>query len=222
METHLSVERMDMDCHNANQLSRCVLENGGLMSHLGSFEIVGGEGDAKGASLFPITPVPRVENGDLILVTSTSLSSESPQSSIVEDGLTSESSDEVVGSGCEGSPRTPKQGVFSPFAPGPEEMCLAPCKKIVKGSRRIVARRLNFDDVSKFPLSNEDGRDSEIQLEKMLLETVYETLLEAIILKLTEEFLTENQDLEFGGCGTPTLPPPLNGILRPALGHRQS
>ncbi|KAK9734210.1 hypothetical protein RND81_04G122900 [Saponaria officinalis] len=222
MESHVNIDRMEIDCHNVNSLRCFALENGGLKSHLGNLEVLGSEGDnTKRAALYPITPIPRLENGESVLVMSTSLSSESHHSPNVEEGLNSSSSDEFVSVGYEDSPRTPKEGVFNPFAPGPEDMCLAPCKKPVKQTRRIVARRLNFDDVDEFPTRNEDDDDdqeAEIQSEKMLLETVYESLLQVIIVKLTEEFLAENQETELKDCSTPTSAAPLSGIAETCPG----
>ncbi|KAL9236078.1 hypothetical protein vseg_010785 [Gypsophila vaccaria] len=214
METHVNLDNMEIDCHNVNSLRCFALENGGLKSHLENLEgVVRGEGDTTKAALYSITPAPRLENGESVLVKCASLSSESPQSSNLEDGSNSGSSDEFVSSGCEESPRTPKEGVFNPFAPGPEEMCLAPCKKPVKEVRKVVARRLDFNDVDEFPTPNEDDdKEAETQSDEMLVETVYENLLEVIILKLTEEFYAENHDSEVDSCSTPASPPPLSGI----------
>ncbi|XP_074276994.1 uncharacterized protein LOC141600646 [Silene latifolia] len=203
MEPHLSIERMNQrDCCNADLLRCCTVKSDKTMSHLGDF---GSEGETKGATLCPITPIPCRKNGESVLVMSTPLSLESPPSSIVQS-LDSTSSDEVVGLGCEDSPRTPEEGVFNPFAPGPEELCRAPlCKKTLKGTRRIVARRLDFDDVDEPHSLGEDDNVVEIRLEKILMETVYETILDAIILK-------QSEDLELDGCSTPTSPLPLSGI----------
>lgn len=174
-----------------------------------------GKCNGKLAALSPITPNPCRENGDSVSMTNSPLSSESPKSPNV-DGFNSAESDGTVGLGQDNSPRTPKDGVFDPFAPGPEEMLLAPmCKRLVKKSQKIVARRLDFldddddvdgDDSSK---SGEEGKELEILLEKTILDAVYGTLLKAIVLKQTEDFVAENSPSGSESLlAAPTSPPP--------------
>ncbi|KAK9723783.1 hypothetical protein RND81_05G024900 [Saponaria officinalis] len=208
METQLNIDRMkEMDYHNAHSSRHYVLENGKTTSHLRDFDVAVvcdgvGIDDKKGAALCPITPISRRKNGKSVLVISTPLTLETPQSWTVE-GFNTVSSDDD-------SPRTPEQGVFNPFAPGPERLCLAPLsKKLVKERTKVVARRLDFDHVYE-PLSS--FKDEDIRLENILFETVYETILESILLKQTEDFLAENHGLEFSGCCTPTSSHPLTGI----------
>ena len=174
-----------------------------------------GKCNGKLAALSPITPDPRRENGDSVSMNNSPLSSESPKSPNV-DGFSPTESDGTVGSGHDYSPRTPKDGVFDPFAPGPEEMLLAPmCKKLVKKPQKIVARRLDFhhDDYDgggdDSPKSEEDGTELETLYEKTVLDAVYGTLLEAIVLKQTEDFLAENSpSVSESLSATPTSPPP--------------
>ncbi|XP_021767563.1 unknown protein 1-like [Chenopodium quinoa] len=199
----------------------CAKANGSVSFHLkdsGSPTTNGSEGNVKGVALCPITPISCRENGDSVFVTSSPLSVESPQLPIV-DGINSPRNEEVAALGLDGSPRTPNERVFDPFAPGPDEMLLAPIyKKLVKESRRIVARRLNFDDLDDFLVSKSDNENADILTEKLLLESVYETLLEAIILKQSEETFAENQHLELENLHTPTSPPPLMGVAETCPG----
>ncbi|XP_010679927.2 uncharacterized protein LOC104895188 [Beta vulgaris subsp. vulgaris] len=206
------------DCVYEEPLEPCALVNENVIFHSkdsGTPTAAGKEGNTKASALCPITPTPCRENGDAVFVTSTPLSLESPQSPKV-DGFNSTSNKEVVDLGLDGSPRTPDEGVFDPFAPGPDKMLLAPvCRKLLKESQKIVARRLNFDDDSDdFPTSNknEDNKNEDALSEKLLLDSFYGTLLEAIILKQSEEFLAENHPLESGSLHTPPSPPPLLGV----------
>ncbi|KNA11351.1 hypothetical protein SOVF_136030 [Spinacia oleracea] len=216
-----SIER---DFVSKESLEPCGQANGNLLFQLKDSgtptTAAGGECNNKRSVLCPITPTPRRENGDSVFVASTPLSVESPQSPNV-DSFNSTRNEEVVAVGLDASPRTPNEGVFDPFAPGPDEMLLAPiCKKLVRESRRIVARRLNFDDLDDLPASKEDNENDDFTaskednenedslIEKVLLETVYGTLLEAIILKQSEEFFAENQPLKSEDPRTPSSPPP--------------
>lgn len=179
---------------------------------------IGGEGNGKVAALCPITPTPRGENGDSVFVSSTPLSLESPQSPNL-DSLNSASNYDSVASGFENSPRTPEEGVFDPFAQGPDELLLAPiCKKLLNKTRTIVARQLNFDDVGDFPEVTNDAKDMETLSEKMLLDAVYGTLLEAIVINQTEDFLAGNQPLEMKNLHTPPSSPCLTGIAETCPG----
>lgn len=185
-----------------------------------------GKCNGKLAALSPITPNPCRENGDSVSMTNSPLSSESPKSPNM-DGFNSTESDGTVGSGQDNSPRTPKDGVFDPFAPGPEEMLLAPlCKRLVKKSQKIVARRLDFlddgddDDDGDDSKSGEESKDLEIIFEKTILDAVYGTLLKAIVLKHTEDFIAEHSPSESENLlAAPTSPPPsLNWIAETCPG----
>lgn len=84
-----------------------------------------------------------------------------------------------------------------------------------KSPKKIVARRLDFldddddvdgDDSSK---SGEEGKELEILLEKTILDAVYGTLLKAIVLKQTEDFVAENSPSGSESLlAAPTSPPP--------------
>ncbi|KAJ6708500.1 CYCLIN-DEPENDENT PROTEIN KINASE INHIBITOR SMR11 [Salix viminalis] len=112
------------------------------------------------------------------------------------------------------SPRTPKDGVFDPFAPGHEDKILAPqCKKYYDEARASVVRRLNFTSSFRALRNESFGDDVELSDEEMF-ESVYESLLEAIVLKQTEGALEEMTKLEWDSddCTTPPAAPILTGV----------
>ncbi|KAK9289323.1 hypothetical protein L1049_007478 [Liquidambar formosana] len=166
----------------------------------------------KGASLEPITPDHTRENGDFLSDFQSPLTLLSSPPNLVFTDFCPRSNNEPCGIDC--SPRTPKDNVFNPFAPGPDEMMLAPqCKKDMGESRISVARRLNFDSSTKFSVA--DGNHVEnLSDEEMLLESVYGSLLEAIVSKQTEDVLAEISppELNSDGFKTPTSAPRLNGV----------
>ncbi|GMY25752.1 cyclin-dependent protein kinase inhibitor SMR11-like isoform X1 [Fagus crenata] len=113
------------------------------------------------------------------------------------------------------SPRTPKDGVFDPFAPGPDDKALAPpCNKYFLEPKGIVARRLDFDSSFVAVEAGDCGDSAEPVSDEEIFESVYENLLEAILSKLTEDVASEisNVDWDSDGCKTPALAPRLNGI----------
>ncbi|KAL2899720.1 hypothetical protein RDABS01_024802 [Bienertia sinuspersici] len=200
-------------------MESCAQANGNVLFHLEDRGILktaaNDELNNKGVALCPITPIRcrRRENGDSVSVTLTPLSVESPQSPNV-DGFDSTRNEEVVALDLNASPRTPVDAVFDPFAPGPDHMLLAPiCKKVVKKPEKIVARRLNFDDIDDNSASwVGDCENADILSETLLMESVYKALLEAIMLKQSEEFYAQNDSLELDDPHTPTSPPPVMSV----------
>ncbi|XP_024974620.1 unknown protein 1 [Cynara cardunculus var. scolymus] len=160
-----------------------------------------------GLSLSPITPDSNKENADLMsnftspltLVASpptTGFSSQPDQSESGDDSCM-KVDDEID------SPCTPKEGVFDPFAPGPDKLMLAPIgMKHLEESRSFVARRLNFSSVM---IKNDCEKVCESGFEDdMLLEAVYESLLEAIICKQAEDIVAA---VDSSCCSSPETPP---------------
>ncbi|KAJ4972352.1 hypothetical protein NE237_005451 [Protea cynaroides] len=163
---------------------------------------------ADGKAIFgPITPDADRENGEVLVDLKSPLTwvSSSPRA------------DEVAVS--DPSPRTPKEDVFDPFAPGPDELMLAPrCKKYLEESRNHVWRRLNFDSgIEPFEVGNSM---KSISQEQLFIETVYESILEEIVSQQVEAL--EGVSLPFGidcdGCRTPELLPLLNGVAETCPG----
>ncbi|XP_042502192.1 unknown protein 1-like [Macadamia integrifolia] len=161
------------------------------------------------ATLGPITPDADTENVEVMV------DSKSPLSWVSSSPRT----DEVTGS--DRSPRTPEEGVFDPFAPGPDELMLAPrCKKFLGESRNQVLRRLNFDssirptEIAKVV----NGVEESTSQEQIFMERVYESILEAIVSQQVEALegaiaeTTLPLDTDCDGFRTPKSLPLLNGV----------
>lgn len=145
--------------------------------------------------MVPITPEAVTENGDFQSQSPLTLSVVRKQLNLACIHCDSESRSVDIGNGIignEGIPRTPKDGVFDPFAPGPDNMACAPdSNKYLDECRTTVARRLDFHpsfDAQPDTLSDED-----------LVESVYETLLQVIISKQAEGVLAQMSS----GCESP-------------------
>ncbi|KAL2457873.1 Uncharacterized protein Adt_46155 [Abeliophyllum distichum] len=114
----------------------------------------------------------------------------------------------------EDSPRTPKENVFDPFAPGPDKLLLAPHHgKCTEESRINVVRQLNFMSTANlFRDANRDANEETILDEEF--ESVYGTLLEAIISEQTKELVAKalSEVSESDGFRTPTSAPRLSGV----------
>ncbi|KAB1224687.1 hypothetical protein CJ030_MR2G024687 [Morella rubra] len=161
-------------------------------------------------SLGPITPESAKEIGDV------SIDSKSPVTLLDKvASFESNSDSDKVPFGCfnDTSPRTPEDGVFDPFAPGPDDIALAPlgnkCHHEFKG---IIPRRLNFDFSSVEAVAVEAGAQS--LSDEEMFEAVYENLLEAIVSKQAEVLHSgiSGVDSDSDGCKTPPLAPLLNGV----------
>ncbi|KAJ6331409.1 hypothetical protein OIU76_009897 [Salix suchowensis] len=135
-------------------------------------------------SLGPITPDSSKESGDFPLFSSVTLIKKLPR--VLSFTSKTNKSEDLFDNFS--SPRTPEDGVFDPFAPGHEDNVLAP--------------RWSFGDDAEF-LSDEE-----------MFESVYESLLEAIVLKQTEGALEEMSKLQRGSddCTTPPAAPKLTRI----------
>ncbi|XWS22023.1 hypothetical protein CRYUN_Cryun29cG0000100 [Craigia yunnanensis] len=119
------------------------------------------------------------------------------------------------------SPKTPKDGIFDSFAPGPEDMAFAPiCRKYIDEMRTSVARRLHFDYSVRNVDSGPHRTAAESISDEEMFESVYENLLEAIVSNQAEGFLTEFSDTEWDsdGCKTPPSAPCLNGVAETCPG----
>ncbi|XP_076952179.1 uncharacterized protein LOC143625827 [Bidens hawaiensis] len=161
--------------------------------------------DNVGFGLSPITPESNKESSELMSCFVSLLTMVSSD--------TSENDGEVDG----GSPSTPKDGVFDPFAPGPDSLMLAPrTVKYLLDSRSFVERKLDFNSVMT---KNNSKHVSENALEDdddvLLLEAVYNSLLECIISKHAEDVLGEISAIDSSSLDvlvTPSFAPRLTGI----------
>ncbi|GLU14789.1 hypothetical protein SLE2022_313370 [Rubroshorea leprosula] len=107
------------------------------------------------------------------------------------------------------SPKTPKDGVFDPFAPGSDDMLLAPlCKKHSDVMKTTIARRLKFDyPVKKLNYGNETpSMDVESISDEEMFESVYEIILETVFTNQAEGPLAEIAEVEgnYDCCKTPS------------------
>lgn len=89
----------------------------------------------------------------------------------------------ATGSPDAGSPGTPKEGFFDPFAPGLDDFMLAPrSSKYLPEPRSSAARSLNFGPSVKVAIYENCESDAEtIFEEEKLLEILYNDLLETIV-----------------------------------------
>lgn len=139
----------------------------------------------KEVSLVPITPEFDREGGEWQhgLFTSPLTFVPTPpkdiyhQSNLNGDGPSSTENEESL--------YTPQKGTFDPFAPGPDKFMLAPySRKYAQESQTSVVRRLNFEPMLS-SIEIDDGGEAHVGTksddDEILLETVYGTLLEAII-----------------------------------------
>ncbi|KAL6278362.1 hypothetical protein ACE6H2_021963 [Prunus campanulata] len=174
------------------------------------------------ASLGPITPKADRENGDF------TIDFISPPSFLKKPSMvtclspnTNRNGDDPLGYCADGSsPRTPVDGVFDPFAPGRDDLALAPrCKKLVSTYRSVVARQLNFDSPVE---SSEDEiwTDVESISDEEMFEAVYENLLEVIVSEQTEGVFSEcsRKGWDSDDCKTPPPEPLLNGVAESCPG----
>ncbi|CAK9153770.1 unnamed protein product [Ilex paraguariensis] len=173
-----------------------------------------------GSALGPITPDSNREIGDTFtdFTSPLTLVSSSPKSISLDSHI----SNDPYPSNDDDTPCTPKESIFDSFAPGPNKLMLAPHhRKYLAQSQINVARRLDFGASLKFVENENRGSDDDTRLdEEMFVETVYDTLLEAIVSKQTEGVIPQISHLDTGSDGykTPTSAPRLSGIAETCPG----
>ncbi|KAG8377160.1 hypothetical protein BUALT_Bualt09G0139600 [Buddleja alternifolia] len=118
---------------------------------------------------------------------------------------------------------TPKESVFDAFAPGPTKFMLAPpkCRKFMQDSGTCVVRRLNFacsKDLMR-DMNHESSRKT-ISDEDHLFQSLYTTILDAIVSEHTKERVAKlpAQVSDSDGFRTPKFPPSLNGVAETCPG----
>ncbi|XP_071690515.1 unknown protein 1 isoform X2 [Rutidosis leptorrhynchoides] len=204
MDTKAIVEQIGVNgvnlCKSVNNVDKNAMENEDVVLRLSSLPLMVDDGFA----LSPITPDSNKENLELIsgIVSPLSLVSTPPNITF----YMSEDDDDR-------SPSTPKEGVFDPFAPGPDNLMLAPVTmKYLEESRSFVARRLNFNSVlmKNCREMRENGFEDEL-----LVEAVYDSLLEVIISKQAEDMAAEISAVDLildDEIKTPPFAPRITGI----------
>lgn len=119
------------------------------------------------------------------------------------------------------SPRTPKDNIFDPFAPGPDHLLLAPLrKKYDEDTRMNVSRMLRFKQPYGFHLFRDLDINAETMSEEDLLESLYRMLLRVVMASLREEVLERISDPMAASDGekTPTSAPVLTGVAESCPG----
>ncbi|XP_031271577.1 uncharacterized protein LOC116129978 [Pistacia vera] len=191
------------------------------------------------ASLEPITPVPNREIADSPYDCNTPLTEAKRPTKVPCFGAKTARKEDLVACAddsspraktarkedpvaCvdDSSPRTPKDVVFDPFAPGPDNMAMAPlCKKYAEQMRTSVARCLKFESSFSLMENKTCVDDTESISDEEMFESVYNNLLEAIVSKQTEGLLAEISNTEWDAdcCKTPPAPH-LNGIAETCPG----
>ncbi|TKY69018.1 hypothetical protein E2542_SST05282 [Spatholobus suberectus] len=139
----------------------------------------------------PITPDAATENGDFQSQSPLTLSVVRKQLKLACIDCDSERGRADNDNGVVGSPRTPKDGVFDPFAPGPDNMARAPSSnKYLDECRATVARRLDFHP--SFDVAQPDtDTDTDTLSDEDMVESVYENLLQVIVSKQAEGVLAQ-------------------------------
>ncbi|KAK4742530.1 hypothetical protein SAY87_000531 [Trapa incisa] len=117
--------------------------------------------------------------------------------------------------GTDGSPHTPKEDVFNPFAPAANDLLLDPqCKKRCDEWKTSVSRRLNFGCTTENPgKRSREGNRTHISDEE-LVDALYENLLEIIFETKFEDIFAEMPSVEWADedCRTPTSGQKLSGF----------
>jgi hypothetical protein len=128
--------------------------------------------------------------------------------------ISSEAPDGSLSIGCQ----TPRESIFDPFAPRPEEVVCAPKKKAISDSDIVSRRQLNFESgdypVKRLSFSSDDDDAEEedqcvVILENMILDLVMQDgFLDQQ--KITEAAPVDGSTGEI--CKTPDSKPLLTGI----------
>lgn len=173
-------------------------------------------------SLGPITPDANKENGDFFLDLCSPLTTVTKMPKVlIFDSKTNGNQDQLPYIDSSSSPKTPKDVVFDPFAPGPDDKVLAPLSKKYSDEARIsVARRLNFGSSPKGLDHTSPGDGVESISDEEMFKSVYENLLEVIVSEQTESALAElsNMEWDYDACRTPPSARRLNGVAETCPG----
>ncbi|ONK61736.1 uncharacterized protein A4U43_C08F33040 [Asparagus officinalis] len=168
-----------------------------IVEEANGVKLINGDGE-----LYPLTP--------------------SPDSEAVEISSASDQTDDLeILTDCE----TPTGNLFNPFAPGPEELVLAPLKKMQREFKIPTRRQLNFDTCCDF---EEKVVPAIADEEDCILESVCKSFIELIVSNQLKEICNEDlveeeeeeedreednlSDDTFEGFKTPTSVPLLTGI----------
>ncbi|KAG1365600.1 putative protein 1 [Cocos nucifera] len=113
--------------------------------------------------------------------------------------------------GCQ----TPTESIFDPFAPGPEDLMLAPKKKMMRESKIPLRRQLNFDSCSDSMEKVDANASEDAAQEDRLLELIYKSFFDLIVSSEVKEISAERLPVESNpseGSKTPTSLSLLTGV----------
>uniref|UniRef100_A0A0A9FGM9 Uncharacterized protein n=1 Tax=Arundo donax TaxID=35708 RepID=A0A0A9FGM9_ARUDO len=99
-----------------------------------------------------------------------------PRGDIPELSICSMVSDDILSLGCE----TPRESIFDPFAPGPEEAACAPKKKMIRGAEVLSRRQLNFDS-GDFPVKSFSFDWNGSDEEEQYLQVIHKMIVDLFI-----------------------------------------
>ncbi|KAL5204817.1 hypothetical protein ABZP36_009688 [Zizania latifolia] len=131
-----------------------------------------------------------------------------PEKEAIESSISIDVADEDLSSGCQ----TPRESIFDPFAPGPEEAVCAPKKKVIRAAEAPSRRQLSFES-GDYPVKrlSYDFDDSE---EDQFLERICNMFIDLIIsnqaLDTAGNYMMDSSSP--GSCETPSSEPLLTGI----------
>ncbi|XP_008804631.1 unknown protein 1-like [Phoenix dactylifera] len=112
--------------------------------------------------------------------------------------------------GCE----TPTESIFDPFAPGPEDLMLAPKKKIMRESKIPLRRQLKFDSSESMETAEANAYEDAAE-EERLLECICKSFIDLIVSSEVREISAQMLPVECNpseGSKTPTSLPVLTGV----------
>lgn len=134
-----------------------------------------------------------------------------PRTDILEQTISSESPDDNLSIGCQ----TPRESIFDPFAPGPEEVACAPKKKVIRGAEVLSRRQLNFES-GDYPVKrlsfDSDDAEEEDQCLQVLENMILDLIMPAGFLDRQEKTETMIDLSPDEICKTPDSKPLLTGI----------
>uniref|UniRef100_A0A0E0IXG9 Uncharacterized protein n=1 Tax=Oryza nivara TaxID=4536 RepID=A0A0E0IXG9_ORYNI len=132
-----------------------------------------------------------------------------PDKEAIESSSSINVADEDPLYGCQ----TPRESIFDPFAPGPEELACAPKKNMIKAPELPPRRQLSFDS-GDYPVKRLSFEFDDAEEDDQFLERICKMFIDLIVSNQALE--TTGKDLigsnSLGSCETPSSEPLLTGI----------
>uniref|UniRef100_A0A0E0BEN9 Uncharacterized protein n=1 Tax=Oryza glumipatula TaxID=40148 RepID=A0A0E0BEN9_9ORYZ len=137
-----------------------------------------------------------------------------PDKEAIESSSSMNVADEDPLYGCQ----TPRESIFDPFAPGPEELACAPKKNVIKSPELPPRRQLSFDS-GDYPVKRLSFEFDDAEEDDQFLERICKMFIDLIVSNQALE--TIGKDLigsnSPGSCETPSSEPLLTGIADTCL-----